>query len=242
MSIEDQRMNILHQIDTGEIDVEEGMRRIKMLENSQAHPELTPLEILEKVEDGSLSVEDATSMFRDEQEQSATNGDDDESVPINHTQTKSANLSGEIKLNQLKQWWVALLAGGVFITVISGWWMYSAWQNHQIGFWFFCSWIPFLIGLGVLVLAWVSRSAPWLHVRVKQRPGSKPRNISLSLPIPTGLAAWFMRTFGRYIPYFDDSGIDELIVALEGTTSSDHPVIIDIDEGEDGEEVQVIIG
>ena len=238
MSIEKDRMHILNKIDTGEIDVDEGMRELKMLGSSPKPADLTPLEILEKVENGSLSVEEATTLFGDGNNHNITDSSGVETISINDSQPRPDDFDPK----HWKLWWIIPLAVGVFVTIISGWWMFSAWQNSDIGFWFFCSWIPFLLGLGVLILAWASRSAPWLHIRVKQKPGTKPRKISLSFPIPTGIGAWFIRTFGRYIPFLDDTGLDELIMALEGTVDSNHPLFVSVNEGEDGEEVQVYIG
>jgi hypothetical protein len=56
------------------------------------------------------------------------------------------------------------------------------------------------------------------------------------------LAAWFLRTFGRYIPNLEKTAADEILVALEQTTSSDSPLVVNVDEGDDGEKVQVYIG
>lgn len=139
-----------------------------------------------------------------------------------------------------RYWWIPLWVG-VGITVVSASLMYVAWARGGFGFWFACTWFPFALGVLVMALAYASRTARWLHVRVHQKPGESPRNISISLPIPLRLTAWFFRTFKGKIPGMGNTGIDELIMALEAT-NPDTPFYVEVDEGEDGERVEVYIG
>jgi hypothetical protein len=120
--------------------------------------------------------------------------------------------------------------------------MYGAYQSGGLGFWFGCATLPFAVGVAVLALAGFSQSARWLHIRVNTGQAEWPRNIAISLPLPLGLTAWFLRTFGSYIPPLRHTGVDELIMALGEHTSSDAPLYINVDEGQGGEKVQVYIG
>lgn len=145
-------------------------------------------------------------------------------------------------LRKWKRWWMIPLWIGVGITVLSGFLMFSAWSANGLGFWFACTWFPFLLGVGVLALAWGSRTSPWLHLRVHQKAGQKPERIALSFPLPIRATAWGLRAFGRFIPHIDATGLDEIILAMRDTTDEDTPLIINVDEGEDGERVQIFIG
>jgi hypothetical protein len=93
-----------------------------------------------------------------------------------------------------------------------------------------------------MALAWASRNSRWLHLRIHQKPGERPQTILLSFPLPLRVTAWFLRTFGRSIPQLKNSGVDELIQALEQNTVLADPFYIEVDEGEDGERVQIYIG
>lgn len=133
---------------------------------------------------------------------------------------------------------------GVGITVIGGLLMAWAYQATGFSFWFGCSWLPFLLGIAVMAMAWSSRTARWLHLRVQQEPGEWPRTIAFSFPLPLRFAAWVMRTFGQFIPKVNETGVDfdQLIEVLENSTNSDTPFYVEVDEGENGEKVQIYIG
>ena len=130
---------------------------------------------------------------------------------------------------------------GVGITTISALFMYWAFSASGYGFWFACMWFPFLFGVLVMALAWSSRTSRWLHVRVHQKPGQKPERIAISLPIPLRLTAWFLRIFGHKIPNMGNTSLDEVIMALDAT-SPDAPFYVEVNEGDDGERVEVYIG
>lgn len=146
------------------------------------------------------------------------------------------------EINRWKQWWVIPLWAGVGITIIGGLLMFWAFNAGGFGFWFACAWFPFLLGVALLALAWSSRTSPWLHVRVHQAPGERPQKIAISFPIPVRLTVWGLRTFGHYIPQLGDTSLDEVILALKDVAKEGTPFFVDVDEGEDGERVQVFIG
>jgi len=145
-------------------------------------------------------------------------------------------------IRKWKRWWVIPLWIGAAVTVIGGLLMFWAYTAGGFGFWFACAWFPFLLGVGILALAWGSRTAPWLHVRVQQAPGEKPQKIAISFPIPVHLTAWGLRTFGHHIPHMENTSLDEVILALKDVARDETPLFVDVDEGEDGERVQVFIG
>ena len=111
-----------------------------------------------------------------------------------------------------------------------------------VNFWFFCAAVPFTLGLLAIILAWQSRSSPWLHLRVQQAPGETPQRIAISMPLPTGLAAWFLRTFKHKIPAMQEQAWDQMILAVGKNATPENPIYIQVDEGEDGEKVEIYIG
>jgi len=146
------------------------------------------------------------------------------------------------ELQKWKRWWVIPLWVGAGVTVIGGLLMYWAFRANGYGFWFACTWFPFLLGVVLLAFAWNSRTAPWIHVRVHQAPGKNPKKIAISFPIPVRLTVWGLRIFGHYIPQLEGTSLDEVILALKDVAKDGTPLFIDVDDNEDGERVQVFIG
>lgn len=143
---------------------------------------------------------------------------------------------------KLRHLWTIPLWIGVGITVLGAVLMYWALQTSGINFWFYCAGLPFALGVLLIALAWASRSARWLFVNVEQKPGEKPRRIMLGFPLPLRLAAWFLRHFGHYIPDLKGTAMDEVVEAVEASASMDTPLIVNVEDDEDGERVQVYIG
>jgi hypothetical protein len=54
--------------------------------------------------------------------------------------------------------------------------------------------------------------------------------------------AWGLRTFGEFIPGLTETGIDEIIIALGERNRNHAPLIVDVEDSEEGEQVKVYIG
>ncbi len=131
---------------------------------------------------------------------------------------------------------------GVFITVLSAWGMYSI-QQRGLSFWFFCLIVPLLLGVLLITLAAAGQSSKWIYVNVDRSHAQDwPRNITIAFPLPLGLTAWFLRSFGHYIHGLKNTNVDEIIQILDATGKSGAPLIVNANDNEDGENVQVYIG
>jgi hypothetical protein len=132
---------------------------------------------------------------------------------------------------------------GVAITVLSAWAIYSVQQSAGVNFWFFFLMIPLLIGVLFIALGASAQSSRWLYVNVDRKNAHDgPRHITLGFPLPLGLAAWVLRTFGHRIHGMGHTNVDEIIQILDATGKSGAPLIINANDSEDGEHVQVYIG
>jgi hypothetical protein len=194
--------------------------------------------ILEMIDQGVINAEEGYQLLRAL--------DSDESTPIEEEQPTRVDETHHQpptpeEINQWKRWWLIPFWVGTGIVVLGAGLMYWAWQAAGFGFWFACAWFPFLLGVALLALAWSSQRSPWLHLRV-HKPGDSPKKITISFPIPIRISAWGLRTFGRWIPNLDATGLDELILALNDSADQGAPFFIDVHEGEGGERVQVFIG
>jgi hypothetical protein len=201
--------------------------------------------ILEMVQDGKISAEQAASLMRalDENADSAesdvevieeeTNrGYDKEDVPEFEEIKSRARRFAMIPL------WI-----GVFIAVLSAWGIFSIQQRAGVNFWFFCLLVPLLFGVLLISIGAGGEGSKWLYLNVDRRNARDwPRNITLGFPLPLGLTAWFLRNFGQYIHGMQKTNVDEIIQILDATGKSGAPLIINANDNGDGEHVQVYIG
>ena len=199
-------------------------------------------QILKMVEDGKISAEEAMTLIKALEETSV-----EEEVEVIETETnasdgRSANLDFEEVKARAKKFAMFPLWIGVAFTVLGAYWMYALVSHANYGFWFFCAWIPLILGLLLIALSAGGMNARWLYINVDQREDEWPRHFTMGLPIPLGIIAWILRTFGTFIPGMGRTNVDEILIALSTMDDLEEPLIVNVDEGERGEQVQVYIG
>lgn len=210
------------------------------------------MQILDMIEQGVITASEGALLLRAIREQSDQEelgyefaGPDEEPNPEVIDNSPAGGLPDPefaASMERWRRWWMLPFWLGLGVIILSSLWMVWAYQASGISIWFACAWLPFLLGVGCLALAWSSRTARWLHLRVQQQPGEWPQTIALSFPLPLRLAAWFLRVFGTFIPQLKDTGVDEMVLALGSTTGPASPLLVEVDEGENGERVQIYIG
>ena len=202
--------------------------------------------ILQMVQDGKISAEQASSLMR------ALDRDSAESeIEVVETEASSGGqkTSEAPEFEQIKararRFAMIPLWIGVFLTIFSAWAMYGIQQNAGTNFWFFLLMLPLFLGVLLIALGAGSQSSRWIYIDVDRRnarAGEGPRHITLALPLPLGLVSWFFRTFGHGIKGMSRGKVDGIIQMLEVTQSSGEPLIINVDESGSGERVQLYIG
>lgn len=203
------------------------------------------LEILEMIQGGKISPEEGLKLIEtlneswEAEEQEYLQAKEEMLHPP--TSTESAPEISSEDMERWRRWWVIPFWIGVGITVLGGALMYWGWAAEGIGLGFIAAWIPFLIGLGIMALGWNSRTGPWIHIRVHQKPGESPQKISLSFPLPIRFFAWSIKTFSQWIPDMPQ-GAEEVLLALGNFSPGDSPLSINVDDEEEGEKVIVYIG
>lgn len=197
-------------------------------------------QILKMVEAGKISAAEAMQLIK-ALESSSTELEILEAPAEGQAAAPAAEF--ERVAGRARQLWQIPLWGGILVTVLSAYWLYNLVQASNFGFWFYCAAMPFLlVGVLVLALAAGSRSSRWLYVNVSQDHVSWPRNVALGMPLPLGLAAWFLRNFGHNIEGLNRTKVDEILQLISSGVSSGEPLIVNVDQGEGGERVQVYIG
>jgi hypothetical protein len=205
------------------------------------------MQILQMIEEGTISAAEGLRLL-DALKQTAAGGAGPEAAAEAAAGARSADARPappDPGLERWRRWWVVPMWVGGGIVFVSALLMYGAYAGSGFGLWFTCATLPFIFGVLLMALAGFSQSARWIHIRVRRGErdrGDGPRNIAISFPLPIRFTAWALKTFGRFIPKLDRTGVDEVVMALAEHTSADSPFYVDVDNGEGGEKVQVYIG
>jgi hypothetical protein len=213
-----ERQQILKMIADGKITADEGLKLMQALDE-------TPLE------DEPAALPDADS--------DAGNVSIVEPVGEADGEKEKREAFFARRINRFRSLWTIPLVFGILLTVTSAYWMYSALESAGLGFWFYCSWLPFALGVLAIALGFSSRESRWLYVDVRQKPDKTPGRIVISFPmsIVTGLVS----TFGGYIPENERLKTNMVMDAFQKSVTSDAPILVDVD-GKNGEHVQIYIG
>ena len=203
--------------------------------------------ILQMVEEGKISADDAAKLLRALDTDTASAEAEIEVIQTGTGQgyeSTNAPEFEEIK-SRARRFALIPLWVGVFITVFSAWVIYGIQQNGGTNFWFYCMVLPLLLGVLLIALGAGGRSSRWLYVDVDRRhakDGTGLRHITLGFPLPLGFVAWFFRTFGPNLQGMSQGRVDGIIQMMNATRDSNEPLIINVDDSEDGEHVRVFIG
>jgi hypothetical protein len=198
-------------------------------------------QVLKMIEDGKISAEEGLKLMQALDEDSVTA----ETVSVETGASGGAEREVksdpefERKIGRFRQLWMIPLWGGILLTILSAWWMYTTVQNSGLGFWFYCAWLPFLLGIGVIALGFDSRTSRWIYVDIHQAPGEKPQHVMISFPLSP--LTWLVNLFGHHIPAEQKGAVDDIMRAIFRSTKSDEPLFVDVHD-DDGQHVQVYIG
>lgn len=219
------------------------------------------MQILEMISSGRISVEQGLALLRavgDETPDDGRQTTDDLPRPSSAAGGLSSEFDGLAsvasgrssegdspppELSRWRGWWALPLLVGAGLALWGGLFMSLAYATRGgFNLWVLCASAPLGLGLMVMVLAWMSRTAPWLHLRVQQKPGERPQRIALSFPLPIGPLRWVMRTFDWRMPDIQGVPMEEMLNLVEHSATSESPLYIRVDDHEDGEKVEIYIG
>ena len=197
--------------------------------------------ILQMVADGKINADEAATLMRALDESA-----EEEIVPVGEASGMGGERSDAPEFDQVRRranrFSGAFLWIGVIFTVLSAWAMFGIQQNAGTNFWFYCMTMPLFLGILFTVMGAGSRTARWMYVSVDRSHQEEwPRNITIALPLPLGLASWFLEKFGSRINGLKKTSVDEIIQAIAMAKNITEPLIVHVDD-DDGERVQVFIG
>jgi hypothetical protein len=235
MTLNEQRLEILRKVERGELSTQDGSLLLEELEMG------LPLSIsagsLPPVPEPTAAAAPAAPREPDvEIIPPPTLADAGQSPQLTDLETS--------RFDFWQKWWLLPFSIGVVLTLLGAYWMYLGYLSAGLGWGFWLSWVPFGLGVVITAVAARSRTARWLHVRIKEASSKHdhPHNINISFPLPISFGAWVLRTFGRWMPDdFQQQHLDEVLATLDKALTRDAPMHVMVNE-DDGDQVEVFIG
>lgn len=183
--------------------------------------------ILELIEAGEITVEEGVQRLEGLVQPAAT------------TESQSPSPEPAAPPPWVRRFWHFVLWPGVALVLGAVLLLAAVYSRGAASGWLVCGWPLFVLGVLVVILGWWMRSAHWFSLRVRQPTGPKVR---LALPLPLGPIAWILRLLRPYVPKLEETGVDEVLLAMRDGLREGDPFVVEVDEGEDGEQVQVYFG
>jgi hypothetical protein len=138
-----------------------------------------------------------------------------------------------------RHWWQVPFWIGAALLMAGAFTLAGAISSGAICLVMLCGLPLLLIGILGVIIAWFARNGPWVHIRVKHK-NPDDRDINLSVPLDLGVMT--VRVAEPFVPQMRNTGVDDVIVSMKNNVQKDKPLIIDVNDDEDGEHVQVIVG
>lgn len=199
------------------------------------------LEILKKVSDGTLTIEEGADLIGILERGKTTQQSEPFAAEPEVVQSPPEFVSSRVS-GWWKFMWSLILIGGAILTGFSAFWAYRGFQKAGLGWGFWLSWIPFILGVLIMVLGWMLLESPWLRVKIKSRKSGRSHNIAFAIPLPLKLVSWVFFTFGSHMPVeVQNKGVPEMLTEIENSLRRGEPFEIEVDDKEDGEQVFISI-
>jgi hypothetical protein len=203
--------------------------------------ELNRIDILRKVEHGEISLDQASVLLAQLEQR-----EDQIIQPEVIYHPVEIDQEPPVTLKERPSWafvfWAIPIFLGLLLTVFSSTWLYQNYQTSGLGFKFWLTWIPFLIGVFLIYFGWLLQKARWIHLNIKQPKGQRPQRILIAFPVPFQFIGLIFRIFkGKISPKMGNFDIEKFMDTIDQQIKKDEPLYVHVDD-EDGTKVEIYIG
>lgn len=191
--------------------------------------------ILQMVQEGAITPDEAARLLDALVEEALPAAGDGSPAPAPAPARAPDDVIAPGPAPRFRRYWEVPFAVGLILLGLAG-----VCVSSVSGVLLLCGWSAFVVAAIIALAGWWSRSAAWVHVRIRESDGDR---LSFSLPLPMGLAG---RGLGLAQRYVDDDTRANLDVAaglldMFRAADSNEPMTVEIDE-EDGDYILVHIG
>jgi hypothetical protein len=203
------------------------------------------MELFQKVERGEISAHEAARLLEELYNRGAAQVTAEPIIvqqadPGHDPEPHNADIR---HFSNVFHWWLIPFVAGVLMTTLGAFWMYLGWNEGEITFGFWLAWLPFSVGILLMAFSWRARASHWIHMRINQGPGRRPKHVTLSFPLPFSLVKWANRKFGQHFPSeVRGMDLDDLLDSIEESVTSDNPIYLWVDDEKEQQQVEVWIG
>ncbi len=240
MTTSEERQTILKMISDGKITPEEGAQLLAALRGGQL-PSGEQLPGGELPPGDEMPPEQATQA-RAAPETPQPEPEQHEQVHIPEQDVIDPAPPIDVKLPDTRHWWQVPFWIGAALLVAGAFMMAGMLQSGAVCLLLLCAFPILVIGLLLIIAAWLARNGPWVHVRVKHNRPNHPGGRDMNFSVPLDLGVMAVRVAEPFVPQMRNTGVDDVIVSLKDNVQKDQPLIIDVNDDDDGEHVQVIVG
>ncbi len=246
-----ERNQVLKMIEDGKISPEEGLKLLQALEQGPAEDE--SVQQIERSKQDQLQARQDQQWAEVDQQQARLAQQAQQAGQFSQAGQvmEKSNMEVDPRITSIKstvqRLWQIPLWIGIGIIILSAVGMFLIMRGPGLNFWFYFMILPLLLGVLVVVLAVGVHKARWLFVDIQEKAekDGHPHRIFFGFPLPIRFVAWCMRIAKHWIPnlHADVGGVDfDQVIDLFETGFQDEPMVVNVDEGEDGDRVKVYIG
>jgi hypothetical protein len=204
----------LELIESGQISVEEGVRRLEQLDRADVGVEPAP------------GDQAATAAY-------------DEALPgaQPHAEPQTGPPAQPVAPPFVHIVWQIVLGVGITVVAAGGLLLARAYAREGMPglTW---GWVLFVLGVLMLAMSWWLQQARWFYLRVREHGGAA---FTIALPLPLDLVAWLLRVAKPFVPQLQEMDADQLILAMRDELRAGRGMVIKVDEGEAGDQVEMTI-
>jgi hypothetical protein len=190
--------------------------------------------ILQMVEDGAITPDEAARLL-EVLDETAPPDEEDRPAPAPARVPHEA-ITPDAAQAPFRRYWEIPFAVGLILLGVAG-----VCIGSVSGFLLLlCGWSAFIVAAITALVGWWSRTAAWVHVRIREHDGDR---IAISLPLPLGVAGWGLSVARRFVDEDTRANLDTAAGLLDmlRETHIREPMSFEIDE-DDGDHILVHIG
>lgn len=190
------------------------------------------LRILDLIESGQISAEEGVRRLEGLGESAETAHASETSAPMDDQDQPAGQfpMSGLVRIA-----WQIVFGVGVVVLAVGGLLLARAYGMEGMpGLTF--GWVLLVLGLVVLILGWWLKTARWFYLRVREHDGAR---FTIALPLPLGLVVALLRVAKPFVPQVQEMEADQLILAMRDELQRGRCFAVEVDEGDDGDQIQI---